>query len=195
MSGRWTVKSGRNIYFDGQPFISVDREGDTRPVESDSSVHFIVECLNHAQMTPDELYRRHMGHMPKRSRTQESRQPGSREARRSYSMTYGTLPPYEKFIEDIRRPDPDETNGESYWPEGTLYPMELVDDEEIALAEGYGGLQPFTPSRYAHKSGFRGDEREIYGFLQYLVDAWNNGNEPAGDLASSIMTTLGYEWI
>ena len=129
-----------------------------------------------------------------RPSSKESRRPSTRESRRSYSMTYGTLPPYEKFIEDIRRPNPDYED-QAYWPEGTLYPMELVDDEEIALAEGYGGLQPFTPSRYAHKSGFRGDEQAIYGLLQYLADEWNNGSEPAGDLASSIMTTLGYEWI
>lgn len=122
------------------------------------------------------------------------RRPGARESRRSYSMTYGTLPPFEKFIEDIRRPDPDERDGEAYWPEGTTYPMELVDSHEVDLADEYGGLTPFE-SRYSHKAGFRGDERAIYGFLEFLANAWNEGDEAAGDLASSIMTTLGYEWI
>jgi hypothetical protein len=122
-------------------------------------------------------------------RTQES----SERTDRPISMTYGTLPPFARFVRDIRRPDPDHV-GQSYWPEGTLYPMELANDEEIELAEQFGGLQPFA-SRYSHKSGFRGDERAIYGFLEYLVSAWNDGNEAGGDLASSILTTLGYEWI
>ena len=190
MSNRWTVSAGNNIYFDGRPFISVDREGDTEPVEADGSVHFIVECLNQANVTPDDIWERHMGHA--RRRPKHARE--MRDNRRSYSMTYGTLPPYEKFIKDIRRPDPDERDGEAYWPEGTLYPMELVDSHEVDLADEYGRLTPFS-SRYSHKVGLKGDERAIYGFLEFLTNAWNEGDEAAGDLASSIMTTLGYEWI
>lgn len=118
-----------------------------------------------------------------------------RESRRSYSMTYGTLPPFEQFIQDIRRPDPDSSGGdEPYWPEGTTYPMELVDSHEVDLVVEYDGLDPFD-SRYSHKYGFQGDERAIYGLLEFLANKWNEGDEAAGDLASSIMTTLGYEWI
>lgn len=119
----------------------------------------------------------------------------ARESRREYSMTYGQLPPFKQFDKDIRRPDHEHTDGRAYWPEGTLFPMELADPHEVELAEEYGGLQAFTPSRYAHKRGFQGDERAIYGFLEFLVSAWNEGDEEAGGLASSIMTVLGYEWI
>jgi hypothetical protein len=70
-AGRWTVTAGRQIDFDGQPFVSIGREGSTVPVEADSATHFIAECLNQAGMTPDELYRRHMGHPRRRSRNEE----------------------------------------------------------------------------------------------------------------------------
>ena len=58
---RWTVAAGRQVYFDGQPFLSVGREGNTEPVEADAVTHFLAECLNRAGVTPDKLYRRHMG--------------------------------------------------------------------------------------------------------------------------------------
>lgn len=117
-----------------------------------------------------------------------------RESRRSYSMTYGTLPSFDRFIVDIRRPDPDYEDGRPYWPESTTYRMELVDSHEVDLANEFGGLRSFS-SRYSHKVGFKGDDRSIYDFLTFLIDKWNDGDEAAGDLASSIMTTLGYEWI
>ena len=189
---RWTVAAGREILFDGQPVVSLNREGTARPVEADSMAHFLVESLNSAGMTVDELYRRHMGHPPHRSSMREAPR-RARVSRRSYSMTYGTLPPFDQFIRDIRRPDPDYED-QAYWPEGTDYPMELVDSHEADLAEEFGQLRPFK-SGYSHKVGLRGDERTIYDFVTFLADKWNEGDEAAGDLASSIMTTLGYEWI
>jgi len=118
---------------------------------------------------------------------------------RPIGMTYGTLPPFEKFERDIRRPNPDESDGGAYWPPGTIYPMELVDAHEIELAEDYG-LNEFEAERrktgrHSGVRGFRGNEEEIYGFLKHLVECLNDGDDGAGDLASSIMTTLGYEWI
>jgi len=187
MSGRWTVAAGREVLFDGKPFVSVNREGRARPVEADSVAHFLAEALNHHSMTPDLLYQRQMGHAPRRGG-------GARESRRSYSMTYGTLPTFDQFLVDIRRPDPDYEDGRSYWPEDTTYPMELVDNHEVDLADEFGGLRPLT-SRYSHKAGFQGDERSIYDFLTFLADKWSEGDEAAGDLASSIMATLGYEWV
>lgn len=125
-----------------------------------------------------------------------------RAARRSndrpISMTYGQLPPFEKFEQDIRRPDPDHV-GHPYWPEYTRFPMELVSSREIELAERYG-LPEFRAERHrtgrnTRVRGFNADEREMYGFLEYLVEQFSDGDEEAGDLASSIMGTLGYEWL
>lgn len=123
---------------------------------------------------------------------------GEARAEHKYSMTYGELPSFEQFEQDIRRPDPNE-NDHPYWPEYTRYPMELVSSREIELAERYG-LPEFEAERRrtgqnSRVRGFNADEREMYGFLEYLVEQLNDGDDEAGDLASSIMTTLGYEWI
>jgi|HubBroStandDraft_1064217.scaffolds.fasta_scaffold53842_1 hypothetical protein len=120
-------------------------------------------------------------------------------------LTFGVMPPFEEFIRDIRRPDPDYDDERAYWPEGATYPMELVDSDEIDLAnqfirvhtrqrsrDGYGNLTPFA-SRHSHKAGFRADnERALYDFIEFLA---SSGEEAGESLASSIMTTLGYEWI
>lgn len=142
----------------------------------------------------------------RRGRGRQARETGRRRMRegddwRKYSMTYGQLPPFERFSRDIStRTDPESSDGRVYWPKGTVYPMELVGSHEIELAEGYGGLEEFEPERrrtgrHSGVRGFQGNERQIYGFLGYLVDCFNDGDDEAGDLASSIMTTLGYEWI
>jgi hypothetical protein len=136
------------------------------------------------------------GLMSESGRAHETRKAHVTE--RKYSMTYGELPPFEQFEEDIRRPDPDH-NDHPYWPEYTRYPMELTGDREIELAERYG-LPEFVPDRRrtgrnTRVRGFNADEREMYGFLEYLVEQFNDGDEEAGDLASTIMSTLGYEWI
>lgn len=119
-------------------------------------------------------------------------------AERKFSMSYGELPSFEEFEQDIRRPDPDK-HDHPYWPEYTRFPMELVSSREIELAERYG-LPEFRAERHrtgrnSRVRGFNADEREMYGFLEYLVEQLNDGDDEAGDLASSIMTTLGYEWI
>jgi len=120
---------------------------------------------------------------------------------RKHSMSYGVLPPFEQFTHDVHtRIDPDYSDGRTYWPAGTLYPMELVSSHEIELARDFGGLDEFRTERHkkgqnTRAIGFRGDERQIYDFLEYLVEQMNDGDDEAGDLASSIMTTLGYEWI
>jgi len=102
MSGRWTVSAGRNVYFDGKPFISVDREGDTEPVEADGSVHFIVDCLNHAGVTPDDIWERHMGHprhRPKHAHEERRRlnpaaaRPTMRDDGASQNIYWRDIPP------------------------------------------------------------------------------------------------------
>jgi hypothetical protein len=124
--------------------------------------------------------------------------PAARE--RKHSMTYGVLPPFEQFTHDVHtRVDPDYSDGRTYWPAGSLFPMELVSAHEIELAQDFG-LDEFRTERHrtgrnTRAIGFQGDERQIYDFLEFLVEAMNNGDDEAGDLASTIMSTLGYEWI
>jgi hypothetical protein len=119
---------------------------------------------------------------------------------RPISMTYGQLPPPEKFEHDVRtRIDPDHGN-KPYWPSGESFPMELVDSSEIELAESYG-LEPFETERRrtgrnSRALGFSvATPAEMHSFLAYLAEEFENGNEAAGDFASTIMTTLGYEWV
>jgi len=37
--------------------------------------------------------------------------------------------------------------------------------------------------------------REMYALLEKLVAAWEDGDDSAGDLASSFLATLGFEWV
>lgn len=132
--------------------------------------------------------------------TGKAREAQETVSERKYSMTYGVLPPFEQFEHDVHtRIDPDYTDGRPYWPQGMLFPLELVSSHEIELAETFG-LEEFEVERQrtgrnTRVRGFRDNEKAIYEFLEFLTDRWNNGDEEAGDLASSIMFTLGYEWI
>lgn len=42
---RFTVSAGRQIDYKGQPFISINKEGKTPPVEADEITHIIAEAL------------------------------------------------------------------------------------------------------------------------------------------------------
>lgn len=37
--------------------------------------------------------------------------------------------------------------------------------------------------------------KELYALVRRLTEAWERGDDAAGDLASSILQTLGIEWI
>ena len=193
---KWTVEAGRALYFDGRPFIHIDREG-AEPVEADGATHIIADLFNRNGVTPDTIYEYQMGHpRRRRSRSRTSEASASRRTvSEMISMTYGTIPPYNEFKRDIRRPDPDYTDGRSYWPRDSDFPMELVDGPEIELAQNYGSLIEFDTTRPGYAFGFRGDESTIYSFVIFLKEEFEEGNEAAGDLASSIMYSLGYEWI
>jgi hypothetical protein len=205
MTHRWTAEPGRHIHFDGQPFVHIDREKEALPVEADALVHFIVKCLNDAGTTPADLYAKQMGVRPhpnagrddlRRAPTGKAREDRSE---RRYSMTFGELPPFKQFSHDVStRIDPESSDNRVYWPKGTMYPMELTSAREIELAEEFGKFEEFR-GQYG-KRGFRGNMRQIYDFLVFLVNqpdlyGSDDNEESPGDLASSIMTTLGYEWI
>jgi len=45
---RYTLQAGRSILRDGKPFITIEREGTTRPVDADAAARKIVKMLNQA---------------------------------------------------------------------------------------------------------------------------------------------------
>ena len=57
MAKRFTVETGREIHFDGKPFISISREGSTRPVAADEVTHIIAAALNADAYDPDHMPR------------------------------------------------------------------------------------------------------------------------------------------
>lgn len=54
---RFTVEAGRQVYFDGQPFISIGREGATDPSTADRMTHFVAKCMNRNPKLLRELKR------------------------------------------------------------------------------------------------------------------------------------------
>jgi hypothetical protein len=70
-TGRFTREAGRQIYFDGKPFIGITREGDTRPVDADDISHMIVAYLNdrpHARfIASKEAHRSAVAHRMRKS--------------------------------------------------------------------------------------------------------------------------------
>ncbi len=46
MKKYYTVEPGRNIYHNGKPFISINREGETKPWEADDVTRAICVLLN-----------------------------------------------------------------------------------------------------------------------------------------------------
>jgi len=90
---------------------------------------------------------------------------------RMESMNYGEIPPFDKFSRNFRK------------EAGALYNYELKgSDARTASKAGIPVSGDFT-------------DKELYSIIQKLMDRWNKGDDNAGDLASSIMYTLSYEWI
>lgn len=152
--------------------------------------------MSAARMAVEQM-RRHTGTREGRAPNWAKEAPKVRESHavsEMIGMTYGSLPDYRDFKHDIRRKNPEDDK--PYWPKGVDFPIELVDAEEIELARDYGDLIEFGTSRPGYAIGFRGDESALYSFLAYLKEEFEeNENEAAGNLASSIMYALGYEWI
>jgi hypothetical protein len=49
---RYTVEPGRQIYMDGEPFISIGREGRTNPSDADEVTHKLAAALNRSRHVP-----------------------------------------------------------------------------------------------------------------------------------------------
>lgn len=88
------------------------------------------------------------------------------------SMTYGTLPEWEEFSAKFEKVAAD---GYDYELKGS--------DEAVANSLGI------------ESKGEDLNAEEVYDLLQALAEAWHNGDDGAGDLASGILQTLDYEWI
>ncbi len=73
---RWTLQ-GRVLHFDGKPFVYIEKEEGARPVEADGAARLIAELFNLKNVTPDSIYKQHMGR-PRRA------QRGAREAPRPH---------------------------------------------------------------------------------------------------------------
>jgi len=105
-------------------------------------------------------------------------------------LPYGDMPTEEEFVERT----------EGHYP----YPMELVGEGKNAVLDlginlNKGGIEEFE-SKYSDKLGIRVLNAEaMYRFLTKLKDKHDSGEgeeeDEAGNLASSILYTLGYEWV
>lgn len=46
---RFTVSAGRQIELDGEPFVSIVRDGTTTPVTADDTTHLLCSLLNRSR--------------------------------------------------------------------------------------------------------------------------------------------------
>lgn len=90
------------------------------------------------------------------------------------AMTYGTLPDETEFEDAFTERALDE-GGYSYDLRG--------EDADAAEAAGID------------TSAVNLDADELYEVIKKLTEAWEDGNDAAGDLASGFLSTLGFEWI
>lgn len=86
-------------------------------------------------------------------------------------LTYGHLPTYGTFEEAF---DENVPNGR--------YSISLSRSDSRAADGTSIGDGDYT-------------SRELYKGLKELVEKWNEGDEDAGDLASSILASIGIEWV
>jgi len=97
----------------------------------------------------------------------------SPRTRKNPSSIYGTIPSYDTFY--------------------TAWMNNVGGDDatfEVRLSA--------SDSRAADGTNFGDGEYtldEMYAFVEELVEAYNDGNEGAGDLASSVLQTVGIEWV
>ena len=83
------------------------------------------------------------------------------------SMTYGTVPAFEAFSEAFHQECP---HGSYRITHGLSQPSYAPDAGEY-------------------------DDVALYQEIERLTRRWEAGNEDAGNWASSILETLGFEWV
>lgn len=88
------------------------------------------------------------------------------------SMTYGKIPPFKMFKKNFDK----EVDGDTY-----NYNLK-GSDLKIAKRVKIPASGDFTA-------------KELYSIIIDLSQSWDDGFDDAGDLASSILSTLNIEWI
>lgn len=88
------------------------------------------------------------------------------------SMNYGQLPSFNDFKKAFKKE---------------------VDDDEYNY--NLKGSDASTANKVKIPTSGDFDVKELYSIVKKLVAAYDNGNDDAGDLASSILYTLNFEWI
>lgn len=96
------------------------------------------------------------------------------------TLTYGTMPDFEEFEAAFDRA----TEGIGKY----FYALKGRDAETAWNAD--------IPVR----AGIELQARTMYGYIEKLIDVWENEDDEdeaamAGDLASSFLTSLGFEWV
>jgi len=128
------------------------------------------------------------GVMAARRRTRRVKRVGQVRARKS--ITYGVLPEYHQFVQDIRDIDPD-GDGQPYLPAGKTYTIQTHANSGDAGALRQVGIKPVGSGGYG-KLRFELNDRQLYRTIKKLKDSPYDEEE---HLAGAIMSTLGYEWI
>lgn len=136
------------------------------------------------------------------------REPGANMPTPFVSMTYGTMPPYRSFEQRLRGAVDEE--GALLVGQGPpVYHMELAEHTEIDSAiEVFEKMLPRGLRRQVKIGPGSGQKwktrieietlEALYAFIDGLRKLWDSESvyrEAAGDLASSIMQTLHYEWV
>ena len=87
------------------------------------------------------------------------------------SMTYGTVPEFPDFAEAF-----DREVRHAYRIDLGGSDSKAADNARITIGGDY-------------------DCDELYDLVNILARRWESGSDWAGDFASSILTTLGFEWV
>jgi hypothetical protein len=58
-TGSFTYEPGRNIHKNGEPFISVNRTGETTPEHADAMTRHLVDLLNAHPATMEAIFEKH----------------------------------------------------------------------------------------------------------------------------------------
>ena len=98
------------------------------------------------------------------------------------SSTYGVVPKINDFKKHLEN-DIDDDTGMPWLAKGKKYPYTLR------------GSDADTAREIGISASGNLNIKALHKMISTLTDAWDNGNDNAGDIASSMMQTLGYEWI